>query len=53
MYLEYVVAFAVEDHDALVKVVVLHGARRVQNRQRAFCLGLEGIIGAPVIQVVA
>jgi hypothetical protein len=33
-YLEYVVPFAVEYHDALVKMVVLHGAGRVQNGER-------------------
>ena len=33
-YLEYVVPFAVEYHDALVEMVVLHGAGRVQNGER-------------------
>lgn len=33
-YLEYVVPFAVEYHDALVEMVVLHGAGRVQNCER-------------------
>ena len=33
-YLKYVVRFAVEYHDALVEMVVLHGAGRVQNGER-------------------
>ena len=51
-YLEYVVALAVEDHDALVEVVVLHGAGGVQHRQRAVAFRLERVVGAAVIQVV-
>jgi len=51
-YLKNIVAFAVENHDALVEVVVLHGTCGVKNRQRAFCFCLEGIIGTSVVQIV-
>ena len=38
---EYLVAGGVEDHEALVEVVVLHGRRRVQLRQRVTRLYLQ------------
>lgn len=52
-HLKYVITFAVQYHDALVKVVVLHGGGGVQDGQGALRLGLEGVVGAPVVQVVA
>jgi hypothetical protein len=52
-YLEYVVPFAVENHDALVKMVVLHGTGLVQNGERGLCLCLKGVVGPSVIQIVA
>lgn len=51
--LEYVVAVAVQDHYALVEVMVFHRAGRVQYGQRRFGLRLERVVRAPVIEVVA
>ena len=51
-YLEYVVPFAVEYHDALVEVVVLHGAGRVQNGERRLSLRLKGVVGTSMVKVV-
>lgn len=51
-YLENVIAVCVEYHNALVEVVVLHGTRAVKNSQGRFSLSLEGIIRAPMVQVV-
>ena len=51
--LEDVVALRAEDHDALVKVVVLHGGGGVEDGERRVHLGLEGVVGAAVVQVVA
>ena len=51
--LEDVVALRAEDHDALVEVVVLHGGGGVEDGERRVHLGLEGVVGAAVVQVVA
>ena len=51
-YLENVISLAVKDHDALVEVVVLHGAGGIEHCQRAVRLRLEGVVGAAVVQVV-
>ena len=51
-YLEYVVPFAVEYHDALVEMVVLHGAGRVQNGERWLSLCLKGIVGTSMVKIV-
>ena len=47
------VALRVEDHEALIEVVVLHRGRRVQLGQVGAGFDLEGVVGAAVIQVVA
>ena len=47
------VSLGVEDHDRLVKVVVLHGRGGVEFGQAGAGLDLEGVVGAPVVQVVA
>ena len=51
--MEDVVSLAGEDHDALVEVVVLHGGGGVEDGERRVHLGLEGVVGAAVVQVVA
>ena len=51
--LKDVVALRAEDHDALVEVVVLHGGGGVEDGERRVHLGLEGVVGAAVVQVVA
>ena len=51
--LKDVVALRAEDHDALVEVVVLHGGGGVEDGERRVHLGLEGVVGATVVQVVA
>ena len=53
IYLENVVSFAVEDHDALVKMMVLHGAGSVKDGKRRFRFCLEGIVRPSVVQIVA
>jgi len=50
--LEYVVAVAVQDHHALVEVMVFHRAGRVQDGQRRLGLRLERVVRAPVIEIV-
>lgn len=50
--LENIVALRAEDHDALIKMVMLHGRGRIQNGQRRLHLGLEGVVGTSVVQVV-
>lgn len=52
-HLEDVVPLRVENHHALVKVMMLHCTRGVQNRQRAVRLALERVVRAPVVQIVA
>lgn len=52
-YLEYIIAVCIEDHDALIKVVMFHGTRGVQNGQRRLGFRLEGVVRASVVQVVA
>ena len=52
-HLENVVPFGAENHDALVKVVVLHGRGGVEDGQGRVHLGLEGVVGASVVQIVA
>ena len=51
--LKDVVALRAEDHDTLVEVVVLHGGGGVEDGERRVHLGLEGVVGAAVVQVVA
>ena len=51
--LKDVVALRAEDHDALVEVVVLHGGGGVEDGEGRVHLGLEGVVGAAVVQVVA
>lgn len=50
--LEYVVAVAVQDHHALVEVMVFHRAGRVEYGQRRFGLRLERVVRAPVVEIV-
>ena len=52
-YLENVISSRVEYHDALVEVVVLHGGGWVEDGQGRHHFGLEGVVGAPVVKVVA
>ena len=52
-YLEEVVPLRVEDHDALVEVVMLHGARGIEDSQGRVRFGLECIVGATMVQVMA
>lgn len=52
-YLEEVVSLRVEDHDALVEVVVLHGARGIEDSQGWVGFRLECIICATVVQIMA
>ena len=47
------IAVAVEQHDALVEVVVLHGGGGVQPGQTVAGLDLVAVVGSPVVQVVA
>jgi hypothetical protein len=51
--LKDVVPFRVENHDALVEVVVLHGGGRVEDGQGRFHLRLERVVRPAVVQVVA
>lgn len=51
-YLEYIIAVCIENHDALIEMVVFHGTGRVQYGQRRLGLGLEGVVGTPVVQIV-
>ena len=53
LYLENVVALGAEYHDALVEMVVLHGGGGVQDGQGRVHLGLESVVGAAVVQIVA
>ncbi len=53
MYLENVVSFGAEDHDALVEVMMLHGRGGIKQSQGGVHLGLKGVIRAPVVQVMA
>ena len=50
--LKDIVSFRVEDHDALVEVVVLHGGGRVEDGQRRLHLRLERVVRTAVVQVV-
>lgn len=52
-YLENIIAVRVEDHDALVEVVMFHRAGGVQNREWRFRLRLKRIVRPSVVQVVA
>ena len=51
--LKDVVAVRVQDHHALVEVVVLHRARRVEDGEGRFGFCLEGVVRAAVVEVVA
>ena len=46
---ENVIARTLEDHDAVVKVVLLQHGSAVQLGQRGVALGLEGIVGTSMI----
>ncbi len=46
------VALRVQDHEALVEVVVLHRRRRVQLRQLRSGFDLERIVGPAMVQIV-
>ena len=50
--LKDIVSFRVEDHDALVEVVVLHGGGGVEDGQRRLHLRLERVVRTAVVQVV-
>lgn len=52
-YLEYIIAVRVEDHDALVEMVMFHCTRGIQNRERRFCFCLKRIVRPSVIEIVA
>jgi hypothetical protein len=52
VYLEYVISLAVQYHHTLVEVVMFHCAGGVQYGERRLRLGLKGVVGTPVIQVV-
>ncbi len=51
--LKDVVPFRVENHDALVEMVVLHGGGGVEDGQRWLHLRLERVVRPAVVQVVA
>jgi len=51
--LKNIIAVRIQYHNALIEMMVLHGARRVQNCQRRFRLSLKSVISASVIQIVA
>ena len=46
------IAVAVEQHDALVEVVVLHGGGGVQPGQTVAGLDLVAVVGSPVVEVM-
>ena len=50
---EDLVSLGVEYHEALVEVVVLHRRGRVELGQARARLDLEGVVRAPVVEVVA
>lgn len=52
-YLKYIISLRIENHYALIEVMVLHRASGVQNGQRGLRFGLECIVGATMIQVMA
>lgn len=52
-HLEYVIALGVQYHNALIEVVMLHCAGRVQNGQRTGGFRLKRIVGAAMIEIVA
>ncbi len=51
---KYVVSGCVENHDAVIEVMLLHSGRRaVELRQRRVCLHLKHVVCAAMVQVVA
>lgn len=51
-YLEYIIAVGIQNHDALIEMVMLHSAGGIQYRQWRLSFGLESVIRSPVIQIV-
>lgn len=52
-YLENIIAFRVENHDALVEMVVLHCACCVEDRKGTVRFQLESIVGSSVVEIMA
>lgn len=52
-YLENIIAVCVEYHDALVEMMVFHGARGVEDCKGRLGLRLEGVVRSSMIQIVA
>lgn len=52
-HLEYVVALGIEYHNTLIEMMMLHGAGGVEYSQWGLSFGLECIVGAAMIQIVA
>ena len=53
MYLEDVISLRAEDHDALVEMMVLHRRGGVEEGQGRVHLGLERVVRAPMVEVMA
>lgn len=51
-YLEYVIPLGAQNHDTLVKMVMLHCWRGVEDGQRRLHFGLESIVGSAVVQIM-
>lgn len=52
-HLENIIAFTIQNHDALVKMVMFHRGRRIQNRQWTLSFRLERVIRPSMVEVMA